>query len=280
MAISGSGTSSDPYIVHSWDELVQAVQTTDSYSELANDIEAPSSAVNLDMSSMLQLDGKGYSINGLRCTSGNCLIMANTNKVLQNIKFTNIDMDGGDIFLATNIGSNPNSIELRNVSFSGMFESGVLTNDSTDANRYDYTADGVGINIEVYHSAFRLMSLMSGRQMHGAFENVNAVIKYKGCSPSVSLFDESNGRKVLKNSTLGITIPTDGAKLNIGATLDNVCIHGNGSGVIIDSASGVNVVEDTIPPETSLTNVHSLTTANIKNKVYLRDTIGFPIGVD
>lgn len=280
MALGGSGESTNPYIVHSWDELVQAVQTTDSYSELANDIEAPSSAVNLDMSSMLQLDGKGYSINGLRCTSGNCLIMANTNKVLQNIKFTNIDMDGGDIFLATNIGNNPNSIELRNVSFSGMFESGVLTNDSTDEYRYDYTADGVGINIEVYHSAFRLMSLMSDRQMHGAFENVNAVIKYKGCSPSVSLFDESNGRKVLKNSTLAITIPTGGAKLNIGATLDNVCIHGNGSGVIIDSASGVNVVEDTIPPETSLSNVHSLTTANIKNKVYLRDTIGFPIGVD
>ena len=280
MAISGSGTQADPFIIHDWDEVVQAVQTTGSYSELANDIEAPSSAVNLDMSSMLQLDGKDYSINGLRCTSGNCLIMANTNKVLQNIKFTNIDMDGGDIFLATNIGNNPNSIELRNVSFSGMFESGVLTNDSTDEYRYDYTADGVGINIEVYHSAFRLMSLMSDRQMHGAFENVNAVIKYKGCSPSVSLFDESNGRKVLKNSTLGITIPTGGAKLNIGATLDNVCIHGNGSGVIIDSASGVNVVEDTIPPETSLSNVHSLTTANIKNKVYLRDTIGFPIGVD
>lgn len=280
MAISGSGIQVDPFIIHDWDELVQAVQTIDSYSELANDIEAPSSAVNLDMSSMLQLDGNGYSINGLRCTSGNCLSMANTDKVLQNIKFTNIDMDGGDIFLATNIGNNPNSIELRNVSFSGMFESGVLTNDSTDANRYDYTADGVGINIEVYHSAFRLMSLMSGRQMHGTFENVNAVIKYKGCSPSVSLFDESSGRKILKNSTLGITIPTDGAKLNIGATLNNVCVHGNGSGVIIDSASGVNIVEDTIPPETSLTNVHSLTTANIKNKVYLRDTIGFPIGVD
>lgn len=277
MALGGSGESTNPYIVHSWDELVQAVQTTDSYSELANDIEAPSSAVNLDMSSMLQLDGKGYSINNLRCTSGNCLMMANTSKVLQNIKFKNIHMDGGDIFLATNIS---NSIELRNVSFSGMFESGVLTNDSTDANRYDYTADGVGINIEVYHSAFRLMSLMGDRQMHGAFENVNAVIKYIGCSPSVSLFDESNGRKVLKNSTLGITIPTDGAKLNIGATLNNVCIHGNGSGVIIDSASGVNVVEDTIPPETSLANVHSLTTANIKNAVYLRDTIGFPIGVD
>ena len=62
MALLGSGIQADPFIIHDWDELVQAVQTTDSYSELANDIEAPSSAVNLDMSSMLQLDGKGYSI--------------------------------------------------------------------------------------------------------------------------------------------------------------------------------------------------------------------------
>lgn len=282
MAISGSGTAADPFVAHDWDEFVQAVQTSNSYSVLANDIVAPSSNVNLDMRNMTQLDGQGYAIIGLICTSGNCLQPTNfntPNKTIKNIKFKNIHMDGGDVFLYTDLG-NYKSVTLKNVSFSGMFESGMLTNDSAGSYTYSYTADGVGINIEVYNSNFRLMGLRSSTSMSGAFANVNAIIKYIGCSPSVSLFDESSGRKVLKNSTLGITIPTDGAKLDIGATLDNVCIHGNGSGVIIDSASGVNVVEDTIPPETSLSNVHSLTTANIKNKVYLRDTIGFPIGVD
>lgn len=282
MALGGSGTEADPFVVHDWDEFVQAVQTSNSYSVLANDIVAPSSNVNLDMKNMTQLDGQGYSIIGLICTSGNCLQLTNfttSNKTIKNIEFKNIHMDGGDVFLYTDLG-NYKSVTLKNVSFSGMFESGMLTNDSAGSYTYSYTADGVGINIEVYNSDFRLMGLRSLASMSGAFANVNAIIKYKGCSPSVSLFDESNGRKVLKNSTLGITIPTDGAKLNIGATLNNVCIHGNGSGVIIDSASGVNVVEDTIPPETSLANVHSLTTANIKNAVYLRDTIGFPIGVD
>lgn len=287
MAISGDGTSSNPWVVHDWDEFVSIMPEGTHVAgggciNLANDIQAPSENVNLDMKYLGALDGQGYAIIGLICTSGNCLQPTNSttpNKTIKNIEFKNIHMDGGDVFLYTDLG-NYKSVTLKNVSFSGMFESGMLTNDSAGSYTYSYTADGVGINIEVYNSDFRLMGLKSSRSMSGAFANVNAIIKYIGCSPSVSLFDESSGRKVLKNSTLGITIPTDGAKLDIGATLNNVCIHGNGSGVIIDSASGVNVVEDTIPPETSLTNVHSLTTANIKNKAYLRDTIGFPIGVD
>lgn len=287
MAISGDGTSSNPWVVHDWDEFVSIMPEGTHVAgggciNLANDIQAPSENVNLDMKYLGALDGQGYAIIGLICTSGNCLQATNfntPNKTINNIKFKNIHMDGGNVFLYTDLG-NYKSVTLRNVSFSGMFESGMLTNDSSGSYTHSYTADDVGINIEVYNSDFRLMGLKSSRSMSGAFANVNAIIKYIGCSPSVSLFDESNGRKVLKNSTLGITIPTDGAKLDIGATLDNVCIHGNGSGVIIDSASGVNVVEDTIPPETSLSNVHTLTTVDIKNKVYLRDTIGFPIGVD
>ncbi len=287
MAISGDGSSGNPWVVHDWDEFVSIMPegthvVGGGCINLANDIQAPSENVNLDMKYLGALDGQGYAIIGLICTSGNCLQPTNfntPNKTIKNIEFKNIHMDGGDVFLYTDLG-NYKSVTLKNVSFSGMFESGMLTNDSAGSCTYSYTADGVGINIEVYNSDFRLMGLRSSASMSGAFANVNAIIKYIGCSPSVSLFDESSGRKVLKNSTLGITIPTDGAKLDIGAALNNVCIYGNGSGVIIDSASGVNVVEDTIPPETSLTNVHSLTTANIKNKVYLRDAMGFPIGVD
>ena len=282
MAISGSGTAADPFVVHDWDEFVQAVQTSNSYSVLANDIVAPSSNVNLDMRNMTQLDGQGYAIIGLICTSGNCLQPTNfitPNKTIKNIKFKNIHMDGGNVFLYTDLG-NYKSVTLRNVSFSGMFESGMLTNDSSGSYTYSYTADGVGINIEVYNSDFRLMGLGSSASMSGAFANVNAIIKYIGCSPSVSLFDESSGRKVLKNSTLGITIPTDGAKLDMGATLDNCCIYGSGAGIIIDSATGVSVVENTLPLETSLTNVYSVTTSEIKNRQILHDHYHFPIGVN
>lgn len=279
MALNGSGIQADPYIIHDWDEFAQAVQASNSYSELANDITAPSSSVNLDMSNMTQLDGKGYAVIGLRCTSGNCLRMANTNKVLQNIKFKNIHMDGGEIFLATELG-NYRSIALSNVSFSGMFESGMLTNDSSGLYTYNYTADGVGINIEVYNSDFRLMGLRSSTSMGGAFANVNGIIRYIGCSPSASLFDKSSGRKTLKKSTLGIEIPSDGAKLDIGATLNAVDIYGSGAGIIIDSASGVCVVEDTLTLETALANVYSVSTSVIKDPQALRDDYGFPIGVD
>ena len=279
MALGGSGTQADPYIIHDWDEFVQAVQTAQSYNKLANTIQAPSTSVNLDMHNMLELDGDGYNINGLLCESGNCLQITNTGKVLKNIKFTDIHMDGGDVFLYTALG-NYTAVSLSNVSFSGMFESGALTNDSASSYTYNYVANGVGINIEVYNSDFRLMALKNYGNMSGTFENVNGRIKYVNCSPSATLFDKSNGRKVLKNSTLGIQIPATGAKLELGATLNNCCIYGKGSGVIIDSAQGVNVVEDTIPPETELSNIYSLTTAQIKDAQYLHDTIGFPIGVD
>lgn len=287
MAISGDGSSGNPWVVHDWDEFVSIMPegthvVGGGCINLANDIQAPSENVNLDMKYLGALDGQGYAIIGLICTSGNCLQPTNfntPNKTIKNIKFKNIHMDGGDVFLYTDLG-NYKSVTLKNVSFFGMFESGMLTNDSAGSYTYSYTADGVGINIEVYNSDFRLMGLGRSASMSGAFTNVNGIIRYIGCSPSVSLFDESNGRKVLKNSTLGITIPTDGAKLNIGATLNNVCIHGNGSGVIIDSASGVNVVESTIPPETSLTNVKIVPSADIRNPQKLHDDYGFPIGVN
>lgn len=282
MAINGSGTAADPFVVHDWDEFVQAVQTSNSYSVLANDITAPSSSVNLDMRNMTQLDGQEYAIIGLICTSGNCLQPTNfntPNKTIKNIKFKNIHMNGGDVFLYTDLG-NYKSVTLKNVSFSGMFESGMLTNDSAGSYTYNYTADGVGINIEVYNSDFRLMGLQSSRSMSGAFANVNGIIRYIGCSPSASLFDKSSGRKTLKKSTLRIEIPSDGTKLDMGATLDNCCIYGSGAGIIIDSATGVSVVENTLPLETSLTNVYSVPTSVIKNPQKLRDDYGFPIGVD
>ncbi|MBR3421548.1 MAG: hypothetical protein IKG98_05745 [Ruminococcus sp.] len=282
MAITGSGTQADPFIIHDWDEFVQAVQTSNSYSVLANDIVAPSSNVNLDMRNMTQLDGQGYAIIGLICTSGNCLQPTNfntPNKTIKNIKFKNIHMDGGDVFLYTDLG-NYKSVTLKNVSFSGMFESGMLTNDSAGSYTYSYTADGVGINIEVYNSNFRLMGLGSSRSMSGAFANVNGIIRYIGCSPSASLFDKSSGRKTLKKSTLRIEIPSDGAKLDIGATLNAVDIYGSGAGIIIDSASGVCVVEDTLTLETALANVYSVSTSVIKDPQALRDDYGFPIGVD
>ncbi len=287
MAISGDGSSGNPWVVHDWDEFVSIMPegthvVGGGCINLANDIQAPSENVNLDMKYLGALDGQGYAIIGLICTSGNCLQATNfntPNKTINNIKFKNIHMDGGNVFLYTDLG-NYKSVTLRNVSFSGMFESGMLTNDSSGSYTYNYTADGVGINIEVYNSDFRLMGLKSSRSMSGAFANVNGIIRYIGCSPSASLFDKSSGRKTLKKSTLRIEIPSDGAKLDMGATLDNCCIYGSGAGIIIDSATGVSVVENTLPLETSLTNVYSVTTSEIKNRQILHDYYHFPIGVN
>lgn len=288
MAISGSGTQADPYVVHDWDEFV-SVMPEGSHIEgggcinLANDIQAPSTNVNLDMKYLGTLDGQGYAITGLLCTSGNCLQPTNfktPNKTIKNIKFKNIHMDGGNVFLYTDLG-NDRSVTLENVTFSGMFESGWLTDDAVGLYTGLYTANGVGLNLEVYTPNFRLIGLNdNNKSMSGNFVNVNGTIEYMGCSPSVPLFDKTNGRKVLKNSTVEIVLPSTGAKLDMGATLDNCCIYGSGAGIIVESATGVSVIENTLTLETSLENVYSVPTSEIKDPQKLHDYYHFPIGVN
>lgn len=286
MAVPGSGTAADPYRVSNWDEFVYAVQQTNSYTNLADDIKAPFSSVSLDMKNLSLLDGKGYSIIGLTCTSGDCLSTGSLgssvekSRTIQNLSFTNIHMNGGSVFLHMWARWQGCNTYYNNLCFSGVFESGTLFNDMSHDYGSTFNANQLGINIEAYNSNFALTSVTQGYRINGTFENVNAKIKYMNCSPSVQLFGSTSYIRTLKDSLLDIETPSDGAKLNIGATLNNCCIIGSGSGVIIGYANGVNVVENTIPPETSLANVYSVTTAQMKDAQYLHDTIGFPIGVD
>lgn len=286
MAIGGSGTSADPYIVHDWEEFAYAVQQTNNYTNLANDIQAPSSNVNLDMQNLSLLDGKGYSIIGLICTSGDCLSTGSLggsvekSRTIQNVSFTNIHMDGGSTFLHMWARWQNCNTTYNNLCFSGVFESGTLFNDISHDYGSTFNANKLGINIEAYNSNFALTSVRYGDRINGTFENVNAKIKYMNISPSAQLFGSTSYIRNIKDSLLDIDMPTDGAKLTIGARLNNCCIIGSGSGVIIGYADGVNVVENTIPPETSLANVYSVTTAQMQDAEYLHDTIGFPIGVE
>ena len=63
MALTGSGTSADPWIVHDWDELLETiaaeVPSGGKYIELANDISAPSTNTALTFEYYAQIDGKG-----------------------------------------------------------------------------------------------------------------------------------------------------------------------------------------------------------------------------
>ena len=287
MALTGSGTAADPYIVHDWDEFSAKANESEKYVKLANDIQAPSDSVSLEILAA-QIDGDEYSINGLTCTSGYCLYSncQNNSMTIKNIKFTNINMNGGDYFLKYTPKElyGYKKLTVSNISFSGMFKSGMLTNDGTytSAQYAQYlgmSINGMAVNAEIYNSDFQMIGYLDDwYRGQGAIYNINAKLKYMGCSPSTKLFGDSNPR-IVQDSLFNVDIPSTGAKLNISITLNDCCIIGKGSGIIIDSASGVNVVENTIPPETELSNVHSLTTAQIKNAQYLHD-LGFPIGVN
>ena len=288
MAVPGSGTSADPYRVSNWDEFAYAVQQTNNYTNLMCDIIAPPNSVNLDMQNLSLLDGKGYSIIGLSCESGYCLSTGSLggsvekSRTIQNVNFTNIHMNGGGVFLHMWARWQNCNTYYNNLCFSGVFETGTLFNDKSHDYGSSFNANQLGINIEAYNSDFAITKIENpaGDRINGTFQNVNAKITYMNCSPSVQLFGSNSYRRTLKDSLLELEIPTDETKLNIGATLNNCCIIGYGSGVIVTNASGVNIVENTLPLETTLTNVYSVSTADMKNAQTLRDDYGFPIGVD
>lgn len=277
-----AGTAADPYPISTWSEFTSAIRQDGKYIELQTNLQAPSESTSIEIIAR-QIDGKGFAINGLYCTgqysqcvTAQCFSRSIT---IKNIKFTNVHMEAGRHFIFYDPG-NYQTLALENLSISGIFVSGKLTNDGGGTYSNAIQINGLALNIEVHTPNFQLIDLPeSWESTTGTAYNINAKIKYVGCSPSAKLFTTSNGRKTTQNCLFDIEIPTTGAKIDIGSSLYNCCIIGSGSGVIIDSASGVNVVENTIPPETELSNVHSLTTAQMKNAQYLHD-LGFPIGVD
>lgn len=278
MALGGSGTQADPYIVHDWSELLEAFDgVSGNYIELATDIEAPDEAVTVWATKTLSLDGKGFAINNLHHSGGDAAINLGADsgnisgdKYLKNIEFTNVYLTGGYcIWLRPTDGSGI----IKNISFSGRIDSGTLIRVSY-APQYGpwLSINDIAANIETGTGAVRIV--VNEWENTATISNGNIRVKYLDCSPQNALTDWS-----WSNTLFDITAEDTETKVNLGNSINNCCIIGKGSGVSYSTASGKNIVEDTLPVTTVAGVVYSLTTAQMKNAQYLHD-LGFPIGVD
>lgn len=279
MAISGSGTSSDPYIVHDWSEMIEAFNgVSGNYIELANDIEAPDESVTVWAKKTLSLDGKGFAINNLHHSGGDAAINLGADsgnvsgsKYLKNIEFTNVYLTGGYcIWLRPSGGSGI----IKNIGFSGRVDSGALIR-AAYAPTYGPWVDynGIAANIGTGTGAVRIV--VNEWENTATISNGNIRVKYLNCSPQNALTDWS-----WSNTLFDIIAENANTAVNLGNKISNCCIIGKGSGVSYTTASGKNIVEDTLPVTTVAGVVYSLTTAQMKDAQYLHDTVGFPIGVD
>lgn len=282
MAISGSGTSSDPYIVHDWSELLEAFNgVSGSYIELATDIEAPDESVTVWATKNRSLDGKGFAINNLHHSGSNAAINFGASsgnisgdKYLKNIKFTNVYLTGGFCVWQRPSDGTGN---IKNVSFSGRIDSGTLIKVSY-APMYGpwLSVNGIAANVET--GTGNCCILVNEFESTSTISNGNIKVKYLNCSPQTALTDWS-----WSNTLFDITAENSNAAVNLGNNINKCCVIGKGhgeNGVSYTTASGKNIVENTLPVTTVAGVVYSLTTAQMKDAQYLHDTVGFPIGVE
>lgn len=284
MAISGSGTSSDPYIVHDWSELLEAFDgVSGNYVELANDIEAPAEAVTVNGDKTISLDGKGFAINNLHHSGSESAAISmryaspsytGGHRYLKNIKFTNIYITDGYCIWAMAGGSDHRRFYIENVSFSGRVDSGTLIRGSQSSMYGPWTdIKRIAANIETGIGNVCISSYEY--EDKPSISNGNIRVKYLNCSPqsALSSWDWSN-------TLFDITTGTEASEVNLGRNLSNCCVIGKG-GVTFTSGSGSVVVENTLSlPDPAPSNTYSLSTTDIKDAQTLHDDYGFPIGVD
>jgi hypothetical protein len=163
---------------------------------------------------------------------------------------------------------------MENLSFSGRVDSGTLIRGAQSSMYGPWTdIKRIAINIETGIGNVRIASYEW--EDKPSISNGNIRIKYLNCSPQSALSSWN-----WSNTLFDITAENASTAVNLGNNIHNCCIIGKGSGVSYTTASGKNVVEDTLPVTTIEGKVYSLTTAQIKDAQYLHDTVGFPIGVD
>ena len=286
MAITGSGTQADPWIVHDWEEFVTAVGTNqnDSYIELGNDIDAPAETTSaLTITYPKQIDGKGFSINGARATVNNPFLIFQSRathafQYLKNLFFKDINHDSTAALIQIE-QLDYCGVYLTDVDFAGYFTKGYLFKTDGGTLIYGLNVNSSSINLDVSNGNFMLNKYDYASD---EFSNLNAQIRYINCSPSEKLLKKSSGTstETIRYSTLRLYLEDTETKLDLGANLNNCYIIGKGSGIIVPSCSGVSVVENTLPLETSASNIYSLPTADMKNPQKLHDNYGFPAGVN
>lgn len=286
MALGGSGESTNPYIVHSWAELLEAFDgISGNYIELANDIEAPEESVTVWATKNRSLDGKGFAINNLHHSGSNAAINFGASsgnisgdKYLKNIKFTNVYLTGG--FCVWQRPSDGSGI-IKNVSFSGRIDSGTLIKVSY-APTYGPWLNINGIAADIETGTGNCCILVNEwNDSTATIPNGNIKVKYLKCSPQNPLAGSASYKWSWSNTLFDITAEDTETKVCLGNNLSNCCVIGKGSGVTFTSGSGSVVVENTLSlPDPAPSNTYSLSTTDIKDAQTLHDDYGFPIGVD
>ena len=293
MAVPGSGTQADPYRVSNWDELLEAKEkTSDNYIILVNDIDAPESSVSIRFNKTVELDGKGFSINNLRCSSGACLSFGHSPATVRNINFSEFYYSGNSYFLALDAGNNSYGY-IYNTTFSGALANGGLIFSNAQLYVYERYLNQVAANLEFLSGSccFYAQPGIRNNSFPDVHKFLNIRVKYVNCTPTRDFYVMSDSsiryRTSVEDSIFKIEMPNSTTTLNFNADIKNCLFYGVAGaevGMTINpstsgSLRGVNLVEDTLHATSTSSTVRSIPTSTFKSASALHD-VGLAIGLD
>ena len=264
MAMTGTGTQADPYIVDTWADFVTAVGTTQAY------VEFPVNTI-IDMNNVqpegidsdivfkcTQFDAKGGEINGLFLRNGQ-FKNDNNSPIIKNLKLTEMRADKGAFYMDG--GKMQNCIIAGSFGGEAMFDTvyGSLTLESCSVNA----------------------QLQSGTYFANSYYGDNRSLTIKNSIVNLSGSVRSDGGTlVLNNATIKGVIPTNSFNRFGNSVIDcvvpaNTSLSGGGysndKGYINASKFNEGV--------TTTSQFNQVSNAQLHDAEYLY-SIGFPIGVD
>lgn len=130
MAITGSGTIEDPFVVETFSELVDKIRFSSSYVKLKQDIDVSAefpNGYNTQITISGALNGNNYSIKNLYTFKTNLASMfnfsSNSSSSITNCNFTNLNIASPLFSYASS--SLPNRNVITSTNFSGVCSNGV-----------------------------------------------------------------------------------------------------------------------------------------------------------
>lgn len=264
MAITGTGTQNDPYIVTTWDEFVEKAAISGAYIKLGNDInlndEYPEGITSQTLVRCTEIDGDNHIIKNL--ANKNCCIFYppyNTFVTIKNTKFLNCCLKGSS-FVYNNSTA---GITFSLCSFNGeLYENAVFSSQTATLRRCSMNFD--------LHGNSTSASFNNGEQTYYYYCNIklkNGILRMNGENNYVTGENMSVLVGSGKYNVFDVSIPTENY-----ITFNDNHYRGyyNTNSLINDDK-----VEGTKSFNANDGN-YALTTEDLTNAEYL-SSIGFPI---
>lgn len=271
MAITGTGTQADPYVVTTWAELASKVSESGKYIKLGNDIdlndEYPEGLTSGLTINCAEIDGDGKTIKNLYFKSGR-LFYCEGNRTWKNTNILNFVLGDGNNGAAFHYnGTVYNTLTFKQCKLSGRLNSGLNDNNRVILASGRLKFNRCSLNIYFSENTSTLAKSPDWRDVVTLlYCNCNFTgVTDKGLN---MVLDNSYVKGTLENATISTTASSGTA--SIYSVLDITvaeCTGGNGTNLVLCNSEKCSTISEYLT---------SVTSAQLTSAAYL-DSIGFPI---